>query len=137
MALFWSCKSWYISSILMCKIPTCIFASCLLSWPYQHCRTCYPTDNEDNDDADGNDNDDKHDEERGVVVNQVVDKDSAPGDVREAGLNYNEDFYRTERGRESGITNKNANTNKNSNMYTKNNTSLRTFSEEKRREDGW
>ena len=104
-----------------------------MSWPYQHCRTCYLADNEDIDDDDGNDNDDKHDEERGVVVNQVVDKDSsAPVDVREAGLNCYEDFYRTERGRESGITNKNTNTN--TNTYTKNSTALRTFSEEK---GGW
>ena len=54
-------------------------------------RTCYLTDNDDDGDGDGGDGD-GDDEDKGVVVNQVVDKDSASGDVRKAELNSNEDF---------------------------------------------
>ena len=55
--------------------------------PTLQSRTCYLTDVDDDDDGDKDD-----DEDRGVVVNQVVDKDSAPRDVREAERNSNEDF---------------------------------------------
>ena len=57
--------------------------------PTLQSRTCYLTDVDDNGDDDGDKDDD---EDRGVVVNQVVDKDSAPRDVREAERNSNEDF---------------------------------------------
>jgi hypothetical protein len=63
-------------------------------------RTCYLTDNADkDDDGGGNGDQDNNDEDRGVVVNQVVDKDSAPSDVREAELNSNEDFYTRKNGK--------------------------------------
>ena len=55
--------------------------------PTVQSRTCYLTDVDANGDEVKDD-----DEDRGVVVNQVVDKDSAPRDVREAEMNSNEDF---------------------------------------------
>ena len=79
-----SCAFIRLTSIF-CKL----FVELANAIPTLQSRTCYLTDV----DANGNDDGDKDDDEdRGVVVNQVVDKDSAPRDVREAEMNSNEDF---------------------------------------------
>ena len=79
-----SCAFIRLTSIF-CKL----FVELANAIPTLQSRTCYLTDN---DDTGGDGDKDDDDEDRGVVVNQVVDKDSAPRDVREAERNSNEDF---------------------------------------------
>ena len=85
-----SCAFIRLTSIF-CKL----FVELANAIPTLQSRTCYLTDN---DDTGGDGDKDDDDEDRGVVVNQVVDEDSALGDVREAELNSNEDFQKRKRG---------------------------------------